>query len=175
MAAVGVALFGFQCLAWMLSTRADDSDGEALPEKATEALGASDAAPLVKIVLTGGPCGGKTTSLARLSSYLRERGWDVCTVPEAATVMFTNGISRRAFEVPGWDVVFQANLMLLQRQLEDSVANAAVAAGRRTVLLCDRGLMDGKAYMREEDWRKVLERNELQEVDIRDNRYDAGE
>ena len=32
----------------------------------------SNDAPLYKIVLTGGPCGGNTTSLARLSSYLRD-------------------------------------------------------------------------------------------------------
>ena len=27
-----------------------------------------------KFVLTGGPCGGKTTALARLKQYLEERG-----------------------------------------------------------------------------------------------------
>ena len=44
-----------------------------------------------KIVLTGGPCAGKTTCLARVSAYLMERGFNVFTVPEAATLLFTNG------------------------------------------------------------------------------------
>jgi len=47
--------------------------------------------PLYKIVLTGGPCSGKTTGLARVSSFLRERGFRVFTVPEAATILFLNG------------------------------------------------------------------------------------
>ena len=30
--------------------------------------------PFYKFVLTGGPCGGKTTGMARIYSFLRERG-----------------------------------------------------------------------------------------------------
>jgi len=30
--------------------------------------------PLYRFVLTGGPCGGKTTGLARVFSFLKERG-----------------------------------------------------------------------------------------------------
>jgi hypothetical protein len=33
--------------------------------------GESDIAPIYKFVLTGGPCAGKTTSLDRLSTFLR--------------------------------------------------------------------------------------------------------
>lgn len=39
----------------------------------------SDGMPkLFKIVLTGGPCGGKTTALARLSEFFRTHGMCVC-------------------------------------------------------------------------------------------------
>lgn len=34
----------------------------------------SNQVPLYKFVLTGGPCGGKTTGMARIYSFLRERG-----------------------------------------------------------------------------------------------------
>eukprot|EP00565_Helicotheca_tamesis_P002320 CAMPEP_0185739748 /NCGR_PEP_ID=MMETSP1171-20130828/36143_1 /TAXON_ID=374046 /ORGANISM="Helicotheca tamensis, Strain CCMP826" /LENGTH=124 /DNA_ID=CAMNT_0028411387 /DNA_START=7 /DNA_END=378 /DNA_ORIENTATION=- len=54
--------------------------------------------PLYKIVLTGGPCGGKTTALARLSSYLRERGFEVLTCPEAYTILASNGMSMSYYE-----------------------------------------------------------------------------
>lgn len=33
--------------------------------------------PVYKVVLTGGPCAGKTTAMARLSTFLRERGFRV--------------------------------------------------------------------------------------------------
>lgn len=45
------------------------------------------------IVLTGGPCAGKTTALERLAGFLRERSFRVFTVPEAATMLFGNGVS----------------------------------------------------------------------------------
>ena len=49
--------------------------------------------PVYKIVLTGGPCGGKTTAMARLSDFFRGNGFRVYTVPEAATMLFENGVT----------------------------------------------------------------------------------
>ena len=42
----------------------------------------------MKIVLTGGPCGGKTTAITTLADKLRERGFGVFIVPEAASLIF---------------------------------------------------------------------------------------
>ena len=36
--------------------------------------------PLYKVVLTGGPCAGKTTSMVRLTDFLRSRGFRVYIV-----------------------------------------------------------------------------------------------
>jgi len=52
---------------------------------------------------------------------------------------------------------------------------------KRTILLCDRGLMDGKAYMSDELWKKMIKASGLNEDEIRDRyfifsfnlRYDA--
>ncbi len=57
-------------------------EGEATELTTAELNVLQKSAPFYKLVLTGGPCGGKTTALARLSSYLRERGFEVFTVPE---------------------------------------------------------------------------------------------
>jgi nitrite reductase/ring-hydroxylating ferredoxin subunit len=46
---------------------------------------------VVKIVLTGGPCGGKSTALSKVTSALTNSGVRVLTVPEAATILFSNG------------------------------------------------------------------------------------
>ena len=40
--------------------------------------------PLYRIVLTGGPCGGKTTALAKCKARLEELGLLVVCVPETA-------------------------------------------------------------------------------------------
>ena len=45
-----------------------------------------------KIVLTGGPCGGKSTALDKVKKSLEENGISVYTVPEVATIIFTNGV-----------------------------------------------------------------------------------
>jgi hypothetical protein len=44
-------------------------------------------------------------------------------------------------------VTFETSLMQTQMNLEDSFAAIAQASGKPTVLLCDRGVMDAKAYL----------------------------
>lgn len=44
-----------------------------------------------KICITGGPCAGKTTGLNYLAEKLKERGFAVYIVPEAATTLFMGG------------------------------------------------------------------------------------
>lgn len=46
-----------------------------------------------KIVLTGGPCAGKTTALNWINNYFSQRGYTVLTVPETATELISNGVS----------------------------------------------------------------------------------
>ena len=45
-----------------------------------------------KIVLTGGPCAGKTTALARIEQDLSEKGYHVFVVGESATELIKGGI-----------------------------------------------------------------------------------
>ena len=79
--------------------------------------------------------------------------------------------SLQCFGINGWARVFQEKLLLLQERLEDSFQEIAEKSGQRAVLLCDRGLMDGKGYMDLVEWDGMLEDLSLNEVDIRDNRY----
>ena len=68
--------------------------------------------PLYRIVLTGGPCGGKTTALARVSSYLRQRGFEVFTVPEAFTILCSNGLTMDYFSTrEGMDLIIQGTVL----------------------------------------------------------------
>jgi thymidylate kinase len=133
----------------------------------------SGAIPCFRIVLTGGPCAGKTTALARLSSYLRERGYEVILCPEAYTTLASNGLSNAFYSTEGMDEVVQNVVMDVQMSLEDSLSKVLKARGKPSVLICDRGLMDGKAYISDEKWKKSLERRGMSEVDLRDTRYDA--
>ena len=46
-----------------------------------------------KIVLTGGPCAGKTTALTWINNYFSNRGYNVLFVPETATELISNGVA----------------------------------------------------------------------------------
>lgn len=47
--------------------------------------------PIVRICMTGGPCAGKTTALAKLNLVLTQLGFKVLLVPEAATLLMKGG------------------------------------------------------------------------------------
>lgn len=90
-----------------------------------------------RIVLTGGPGGGKTTAA---DMFRREIGERIVVVPEAATMIFSGGFPRRD---DGHAVeLVQRAIYHVQRNLEDVQA----AEYPERVLLCDRGTVDGAAY-----------------------------
>jgi predicted ATPase len=95
-----------------------------------------------RIVLTGGPGGGKTTAA---DLFRREIGERVVVVPEAATLLFSGGFPRTNVERAL--VASQRAIYQVQRNLED--AQAACFPDR--ILLCDRGTVDGAAYWPNDD------------------------
>ena len=90
-----------------------------------------------RIVLTGGPGGGKTTAA---DMFRREIGERIVVVPEAATMIFSGGFPRYQEEHAIHAV--QRAIYHVQRNLED--VQAAKYPDR--ILLCDRGTIDGAAY-----------------------------
>ena len=126
-----------------------------------------------KFVLTGGPCGGKTTAMARLQGFLKERGFRVFIVPEAATMLLLNGATFDDFSKPKCPMAFQQYVIRTQMSLEDSTENYARATGEDSVILCDRGTMDGSAYMSEENFEMLLADVGIDILTARDMRYNA--
>lgn len=93
-----------------------------------------------RVVVTGGPGGGKTTAA---DLFRREIGQQVVVVPETATMLFAGGFPRPALDnhVEAIKSAQQA-IFHTQRGLED--IHAAQYPDR--MLLCDRGTVDGGAY-----------------------------
>ena len=90
-----------------------------------------------RVVLTGGPGGGKTTAA---DLFRREIGDRAVIVPEAATILFQGGFPRS--HDPEAARHAQRTIFHVQRNLEE--VQAALYPGR--TLLCDRGTIDGAAY-----------------------------
>ena len=67
------------------------SNGEnALKGRRTRRI-SDDKINLTRILLTGGPCAGKSTALAAISQDLTQLGYKVLVVPEAATIIMKGG------------------------------------------------------------------------------------
>lgn len=122
-----------------------------------------------KIVLTGGPCGGKSTCLCRVDEALTSRGYKVFVVPETATEIKKGGIKPTEFGV----MTFQNVLMNMQLQKEKMYLEVAKKVkGKDVVILYDRGLLDSKAFMSKEEFESLLKKFKLSEIELRDT-YDA--
>jgi predicted ATPase len=100
-----------------------------------------------KMVLTGGPCAGKTSCLRAIREQFGEQ---VVTVPEAATLLLDSGLPPPSHErvenlAEGWVHSFQGAILSLQQVLEETCERLAWNCQAR-LLVCDRGLLDGAAY-----------------------------
>jgi hypothetical protein len=110
-----------------------------------------------KFVLTGGPCGGKTSSLNFLTENLIKEGYSVNVIDESVTRLLNLGYKPNK-NISTFD--FQDLLFKIQFIREYFLE------GRSNILLCDRGLFDGKAYIDENKFNEILEINKTNDYNI---------
>ena len=136
---------------------------------------------VLRIVLTGGPCSGKSSALAYLQERLQEGHSSssnhpqavVYCAPEAATLLVHSGITFDPhFKSHTQQLQYQLAICRMQLALEDNLTRVAasrirVDAGtgtgdvnssvkQRAIILCDRGIIDNKGYMSDQLWQDVL-------------------
>lgn len=91
----------------------------------------------MKLVLTGGPSGGKTTVSEAISREFTSKVW---VIPEAASIIYGGGWPRRTTEA---GVKHQQKaIYFVQRELEAMLAEEHPDR----LIICDRGSLDGAAY-----------------------------
>lgn len=129
-----------------------------------------------RVVFTGGPCAGKTTSINRIKNFFENIGWKVFCVPETATVLLSSGIY--FYELtPESKMCFQENLLKTLLQIEDTINETVQYYMKEQKINClvvyDRGAMDPVAFLDQSEWEALKQRNpEWNDIDLRDNRYD---
>lgn len=128
----------------------------------------TDKKRLHRIVLTGGPCAGKTTSINRIRNFFENIGWKVKNrksvnyvfnmkpifllneyfkafcVPETASTLLSSGIL--FYDLGEHTSQFQENLLKTLLQIEDTI-NEAVKyyhneKNQNCIIIYDRGAMD---------------------------------
>jgi CYTH domain-containing protein/predicted ATPase len=130
--------------------------------------------PVSMIVLTGGPCSGKSSSLAYLTEKLSDHGFMVFVIPETATLITGNGIDRRKMDKPRQIVMFEEAIFDMQVAFEDTYKSAVakIFPEKRKVILLDRAIMDIKAFVSGDDFKALLKRKGVTEANLR-HRYNG--
>ncbi len=125
---------------------------------------------ITKIVITGGPCGGKSTAMSWIQNAFTRMGYRVLFVPETATELMTGGVKPQTC---GTNEDYQMCQLRLQTAKENVFEQAAESMDAEKVLIvCDRGALDNKAYMSGLEFASVLECIGANEIELRDS-YDA--
>lgn len=99
---------------------------------------------MTKIVLTGGPCAGKTTIMSTLTQFLTDRGYHVFICPETATELIENGICPNE-QIP----MFEFQKFVMNKQIsKENLYNdlSKYYDNDKIIILFDRGIADGNAY-----------------------------
>lgn len=126
----------------------------------------------------GGPCSGKTAGIKRAKKIFEANGVIALAVPEAATILKSGGLHPRDF----LDVDYQMAIINTQLANEEVFRDMGLILQKkfqkRVVVLCDRGLLTGSAYMKSDDHvtdfaEKVLNPMGISIESIR-NRYRGG-
>lgn len=124
-----------------------------------------------RIVLTGGPCAGKTTALVKVIEHFTSLGFKVFTIPEVPTIFSQAGMN---YLTENKALFYEGEKATLEMQLafEDKFMRMADQCTEPTVVVCDRGTMDISAYMSAEMWDEITAAVGTTSVELR-QRYDA--
>lgn len=106
---------------------------------------------IIKIVLTGGSCAGKTSAQKYIIDNLNA-DMTILLIPEAASILLSNGVCRD--EISRFD--FQCNIFSLQKKLENVFETVAEKIDRNVLIICDRGTCEGVAFLSRTEWDELL-------------------
>ena len=130
---------------------------------------------ITKIVLTGGPCAGKTTGMSWIQNTFEKMGYAVIFMQEPATELKSAGITpARCSSMMAYQL-FQMKLQLEKEEVYTRAAKDIAEAsekragndgnhenhenlqgtqrpGKKVLIVCDRGFFDNRAYMTSEEF-----------------------
>ncbi|SUC12543.1 AAA family ATPase [Prevotella pallens] len=124
-----------------------------------------------KIVLTGGPCAGKTTALVKIMEHFSSIGYKVFIIPELPTLFLQAGMD---YLTDNKDLFYEGEKATLEMQiaLEDKFLQMAKSVKQPVLIVCDRGTMDISAYMNPVLWNQIISDVKMNNEMLR-SRYDA--
>lgn len=117
-----------------------------------------------KIVLTGGPCAGKTKILAEMEKHLVEKGYYVITLSEVATQLIKSNMPPKMDKE---HILFFQDIVLKTQIMKEATAQSYaedILTDKKVIILLDRAIMDNRAYLEtQEDFEYLLSKNGIDE------------
>ena len=145
-----------------------ERDGTELHSEKEKALNRKQ--KITKIVITGGPCAGKTTAMSWIQNAFTKKGYMVLFVDETATELIGGGAPWK-YTRCNRDYQYRLTQLMLAKELAFTEI-AKTFEAEKVLIVCDRGALDNRAYMSDEEFRYVLKSLNTNEVELRDH-YDA--
>lgn len=124
-----------------------------------------------KLVLTGGPCAGKTAMLKSIETFFKNLDWKVCSVPECASLLLK-------WDKPFYDLKDEQKYEILKdvimftMDMQEQIVNSVQSIEKNVLIIYDRGTIDALAYLPRDKWQQMLLENNWSYSDLRDSRYD---
>lgn len=125
---------------------------------------------IYKIVVTGGPCGGKTTAMSWIQNSFTAMGYDVLFIPESATEIIVAGAPHDKFTVASGLERSIISLQIAKEKIYYDIAQHL--RSDKVLIVCDRGVLDCKAFMPDGEFETELSLLGKSFVELRDG-YDA--
>ncbi|MBQ7890800.1 MAG: ATP-binding protein [Erysipelotrichaceae bacterium] len=125
---------------------------------------------ITRIVITGGPCAGKSEAMPLIKETFSQKGYTVLFIPETATELIPGGVCPWTC---GTNLDYQKIQCKLQKTKEDLFDEAAKTMKQdKFLIVCDRGMLDNRSYMTQAEFEQVMEHLDMTEAQM-NARYDA--
>ncbi len=123
---------------------------------------------ILRIVITGGPCGGKTTALEEISKIFRTQGYTVFIVNETATELINDGVKPFGNTEDKLELIDFQKMVLEAQLAKEKIRDYAAehCKNENVVIIYDRGILDNRAYLKDEEFKMLIDEKGITESEI---------
>ena len=130
-----------------------------------------------EIVITGGPCSGKSEALKIIPKRLRDMGYTVMILREVAEDIFSSVFPANAGDIREFLKKYPEKFYAMEEQIFFEImaklkirrSLARICGNEKAVILLDRGPMDALAYMPSKSFLEFVRRSGFSIYDARDS------
>lgn len=124
------------------------------------------------VCLTGGPCAGKSSVIAKLMAHAQVHNIRVYYHPDTQSLIKSGGfLSELRVMSKSQQLTYVQTILRLQIWNENMFFNLAKMSSKKALIIVERGLLDYKLMLEPELWEGLLNENGWKEADLSDSRY----